>query len=109
MEGRGVKVTSQRLDVADRDATFAWADTVVADHGTVNLVVNNAGVAIGSTVEGLPIEDFEWLMNINFWGVVHGTDAFLPKLRDAGVGHLVNLSSVFGLISVPSQGAYNSS
>jgi cation diffusion facilitator CzcD-associated flavoprotein CzcO/NAD(P)-dependent dehydrogenase (short-subunit alcohol dehydrogenase family) len=109
VEGRGVKVTSQRLDVADRDATFAWADAVVADHGTVNLVVNNAGVAIGSTIEGLPIEDFEWLMNINFWGVVHGTHAFLPKLRDAGIGHVVNLSSVFGLISVPSQGAYNSS
>lgn len=105
----GVKVTSQRLDVADRDAVFAWADQVVAEHGTVNLVVNNAGVAIGSTIEGLAIEDFEWLMNINFWGVVHGTDAFLPKLRDAGVGHVVNLSSVFGLISVPSQGAYNSS
>lgn len=108
-DGTGVKVTSRRLDVADRGAVFAWADAVVADHGTVNLVVNNAGVAIGSTIEGLPIEDFQWLMNINFWGVVNGIDAFLPKLRDAGIGHLVNLSSVFGLISVPSQGAYNSS
>ena len=52
-------------------------------------------------------EDFEWLMNINFWGVVHGTKAFLPHLKAAGEGHIVNLSSVFGLISVPSQSAYN--
>ena len=53
-------------------------------------------------------DDFEWLMSINFWGVVHGTKAFLPHLKAAGEGHIVNLSSVFGLISVPSQSAYNS-
>ena len=52
-------------------------------------------------------DDFEWLMNINFWGVVHGTKAFLPHLKAAGEGHVVNLSSVFGLISIPSQSAYN--
>ncbi len=106
-EGRGVKVTSQRVDVADRDAVHAWADAVVDDHGKVNLIVNNAGVALGATVEGMSYEDFEWLMNINFWGVVHGTKAFLPHLKTAGEGHIVNLSSVFGLISVPSQSAYN--
>lgn len=106
-EGRGVKVTSRVLDVADRDAVFAWADEVVADHGRVHLVVNNAGVALGATVEGMSYDDFEWLMNINFWGVVHGTKAFLPHLKAAGEGHVVNLSSVFGLISVPSQSAYN--
>ncbi len=108
-EGAGVKVTSRRLDVADRDAVFAWADEVVADHGAVNLVFNNAGVAIATSIEGTSREDFEWLMDINFWGVVNGTQAFLPKLREAGVGHVVNLSSVFGLVSIPSQGAYNSS
>jgi NAD(P)-dependent dehydrogenase (short-subunit alcohol dehydrogenase family) len=102
-EGFGVKVTSQHLDVADRYAVFAWADHVVADHGRVNLIFNNAGVALGATVEG-----FEWLMNINFWGVVHGTKAFLPHLKAAGEGHIVNLSSVFGLISIPAQSAYNS-
>ncbi|MGH9085794.1 MAG: SDR family NAD(P)-dependent oxidoreductase [Acidimicrobiales bacterium] len=106
-EGAGVKVTSQRVDVADRDAVFAWADHVVRDHGKVNLVVNNAGVALGATVEGMSYEDLEWLMGINFWGVVHGTKAFLPHLRASGEGHVVNLSSVFGLISVPSQSAYN--
>ncbi len=106
-EGFGVKITSQHLDVADRDAVYAWADRVVADHGQVNLIINNAGVALGATVESMSYEDFEWLMNINFWGVVYGTKAFLPHLKQSGEGHIVNLSSVFGLISVPSQSAYN--
>ena len=106
-EGRGVKVTSARVDVADRAAVFAWADAVVAEHGKVNLIFNNAGVALSTTVETMQIEDFEWLMNINFWGVVHGTQAFLPHLKATGDGHIVNLSSVFGLASIPSQSAYN--
>ncbi|HET6772055.1 MAG TPA: SDR family NAD(P)-dependent oxidoreductase [Acidimicrobiales bacterium] len=106
-EGSGVKVTSQLLDVADRRAVHAWADRVVADHGTVNLVVNNAGVALVANVEDMSYDDLEWLMNINFWGVVHGTKAFLPHLKAAGEGHIVNVSSVFGLVSVPSQSAYN--
>lgn len=107
-EGKQVKVTSQRLDVADREAVFSWADQVITDHGRVNLIFNNAGVALGATVEKAKIEDFEWLMGINFWGVVHGTQAFLPHLRASGEGHVVNVSSIFGLISVPSQSAYNS-
>ena len=106
-EGSGVKVTSQKVDVADRAAVFAWADQVVADHGAVNLIFNNAGVALGATIEAMSYEDFEWLMGINFWGVVHGTKAFLPHLKAAGEGHIVNMSSVFGLISIPSQSAYN--
>jgi butyryl-CoA dehydrogenase len=106
-EGSAVKVTSQHLDVVDRDAVHAWAGRVVEDHGKVNLIFNNAGVALLATVEGMSYEDFEWLMNINFWGVVNGTKAFLPHLKAAGEGHIVNLSSVFGLISVPSQAAYN--
>jgi butyryl-CoA dehydrogenase len=106
-EGHGVKVTPQHLDVADRAAVFAWADRVAEDHGKVNLIFNNAGVALGATIEAMSYEDFEWLMNINFWGVVHGTKAFLPHLKASGEGHIVNLSSVFGLISVPSQAAYN--
>jgi butyryl-CoA dehydrogenase len=106
-EGSGVKVTSQRLDVADRDAMYAWADQVVDDHGQVNFIFNNAGVALAATIEAVAYEDFEWLMNINFWGVVYGTKAFLPHLKAAGEGHVVNLSSVFGLVSIPSQSAYN--
>ncbi len=106
-EGAGIKVTSQRLDVADRDAVFAWAEAVVADHGKVNLIFNNAGVALAATIEAMSYDDFAWLMNINFWGVVHGTQAFLPHLKRAGEGHIVNVSSVFGLVGIPSQSAYN--
>jgi NAD(P)-dependent dehydrogenase (short-subunit alcohol dehydrogenase family) len=109
-EGSAVKVTSKRVDVADRDAVHAWADEVVTDHGQVNLVFNNAGVAVAASIESVSYDDFEWLMSINFWGVVHGTKAFLPHLKAApGGGHVVNLSSVFGLISVPTQAVYNAS
>lgn len=100
-------VTTGRVDVADRAAVTAWADQVVADHGRVQLVVNNAGVALAATIEGMRYEDLQWLMGINFWGVVHGTKAFLPHLRASGGGHIVNLSSVFGLVPVPTQAAYN--
>ena len=103
----GTKVTAQRVDVASRQAVFDWAEQVVADHGSVNIIINNAGVAITGTVAELSIEDFEWLMGINFWGVLYGTKAFLPHLIDSGDGHVVNVSSVFGMIGVPSQGAYN--
>jgi short-subunit dehydrogenase len=104
----GVNVTSQRVDAANRDAVYGWADQVAKDHGKVNLIFNNAGVELASSVEGIKYEDFEWLMNINFWGVVYGTKAFLPYLKAAGEGHIVNVSSVFGLFSVPGQCAYNS-
>jgi len=105
--GAAAKITSQHVDVADRNAVYAWADQVVADHGRVNLIFNNAGVALAAGIEAMSYEDFEWLMSINFWGVVHGTKAFLPHLKAAGEGHVINMSSVFGLISVPGQAAYN--
>ncbi|HEY1119636.1 MAG TPA: SDR family NAD(P)-dependent oxidoreductase [Acidimicrobiales bacterium] len=107
VEGFGVKVTSARVDVADRDAVQVWADEVADAHGQVNLVFNNAGVALGATVQGVSYDDFHWLMDINFWGVVHGTKAFLPHLQASGDGHVVNISSVFGLLGIPSQSAYN--
>ena len=106
-EGTGVKVTSCQLDVADRDAVYAWADQVVEEHGKVNLIFNNAGVALGATVDESEYDDIEWLMDINFWGVVYGTKAFLRHLEASGEGHVVNLSSVFGLLSIPTQSAYN--
>jgi NAD(P)-dependent dehydrogenase (short-subunit alcohol dehydrogenase family) len=105
----GVKVTTQRLDVADREAVYAWADTVARDHGKVNLVFNNAGVALGAFIETVKPDDFEWIMGINFWGVVWGTQAFLPHLKRAGEGHIVNTSSLFGLLASPTQGTYNAS
>ncbi len=103
----GVQVRTARVDVAQREAVHGWADDVARELGAVHIVINNAGVALGATIEDTRYEDFEWLMNINFWGVVHGTKAFLPHLRAAGEGHIVNVSSVFGLIGVPTQGAYN--
>ena len=106
-ERAGINVTSDQLDVADRGSVHSWADRVAEAHGSVNLIFNNAGVALVADVADVSYEDFEWLMNINFWGVVHGTKAFLPHLKKSGEGHIVNMSSVFGLISVPSQSAYN--
>jgi short-subunit dehydrogenase len=106
-KAHGVNVTTKRLDVADRAAVHAWADEVVDQHGEVNIIVNNAGVGLGATVEDMSYEDLEWLMGINFWGVVHGTKAFLPHLKQTGDGHVVNISSVFGIIGVPTQSAYN--
>lgn len=108
-EAHGVRVHAAAVDVANRDAVHLWADDVVAHHGHVNGIVNNAGVTIRATVDEMEYDDFEWLMNINFWGVVHGTKAFLPHIRVAGEGSIVNISSVFGIIGVPTQSAYNAS
>lgn len=103
----GVKVTSKRVDVSKRDEVYAWADEVVRDHGKCNLVFNNAGVGYGATVEGCEYADAEWVVDINFWGVVYGTKAFLPHLRASGDGHVVNTSSLFGLLGFPGQSTYN--
>lgn len=103
----GVEVHTHEVDVSRRDEVYAWAELVARAMGGVNIVVNNAGVALSATVEDMSYEDFEWLMSINFWGVVYGTKAFLPHLRKAGEAHLVNMSSVFGLVGVPMQSAYN--
>ena len=103
----GVKVTSTRVDVAKKDEVYAWADEVVRDHGKCNLIFNNAGVAYGATVEGCDYDDAEWVVGINFWGVVYGTKAFLPHLRASGEGHVVNTSSLFGLVGFPGQSTYN--
>lgn len=98
------------LDVADKQAVFNYANQVTEHFGSVNLVINNAGVALGSgTLWQTEMEEFEWLMNINFYGVLYGTKAFLPKLEQAEWGHIVNISSIFGIIAVPEQSAYNAS
>ena len=104
-----VKVSSHLIDVADRVAVERFAADVVRIHGKVNLIFNNAGVSVSNTVERLSYDDFEWLMNINFWGVVHGTKAFLPYLRQADEAHIVNTSSIFGVVAFASQSAYNAS
>ena len=103
--GQG-SVTTHGLDVSDRAAVHAHADDVYQAHGAADLMINNAGVGQADKVHHLLYEDLEWVMNINFWGVVHGTKAFLPRFIEQGSGHIVNISSVFGLIGVPSQAAY---
>ena len=102
-----VRVTIKKLDVADQVAVKAWAEETVQDHGSVNMIFNNAGVALASTVEGASYEELEWIVNINFWGVVYGTKEFLPFIKQTGDGHIVNISSLFGLTAQPTQSAYN--
>jgi butyryl-CoA dehydrogenase len=104
----GIEVTTRKIDVSDGDDMVRWADETAERHGRVDLAVNNAGVALISDVESSSIDDIAWLMSINYWGVVYGTKAFLPHLAASGDGHIVNVSSVFGLVSVPGQSAYNS-
>lgn len=106
-EKAGATAKPYELDVADRAAVLAHADEVAAEFGGVNIVVNNAGVALGATVEEMTWEDYDWLMGINLGGVVSGTKAFLPHVIASGEGHIVNVSSVFGFIGVPTQSAYN--
>ncbi len=103
-----VKVTSAHVDVSDPDAVEAWSASIVEEFGHVNVIFNNAGVALAANVSAMSYDSFRWLMDINFWGVVHGTMAFLPHLKASGDGHVVNISSVFGLLGIPSQSAYNS-
>lgn len=105
----GASVTTSVLDVSNRAAVFQWAEQSRAAHGKVNLIFNNAGVALSSLAEATQPADFEWLMGINFWGVVNGTQAFMPHLRASGQGHVINISSVFGIIAMPTQSAYNAS
>ncbi|MDH2414760.1 SDR family NAD(P)-dependent oxidoreductase [Nocardioides sp. CER19] len=102
-----VQVKSDRLDVADRAAFRSYADEVLAHFGRVNVVVNNAGVALSGRVNDLEWDDIDWIIGIDFWGVVHGTKLFLPALIESGDAHIVNISSLFGLVSMPDQSFYN--
>lgn len=103
----GVQCTTHVVDVANRSAMEAFAADVIAQHGRADLLINNAGVTLVATAEGVDYDDFEWIMNVNFWGVVHGTKAFLPHLRRVEQAHIVNVSSLFGLMSMPLQSTYN--
>ena len=102
-------VRSDRLDVADRAAFEAYAASVAGEFGRINVVVNNAGVALAGDFVDLDMKDIDWIIGINFWGVVHGSKFFLPHLIESGDGHLVNISSLFGLVSMPGQSMYNAS
>lgn len=95
------------VDCGDRDAIEGWAEQVAGETSYLDAVFNNAGVAYGALFADSSEDSFQWLMAINFWGVVWSTRAFLPLLQSASVGHLVNVSSIFGMIGVASQSAYN--
>lgn len=103
----GAPVKSDRLDVTEREAFQVYADAVNEHYGIVNQIYNNAGIAFIGDVEDTQFKDFERVMDIDYWGVVNGTKLFLPHLIASGDGHVINVSSVFGLLSVPSQAAYN--
>lgn len=102
-----VPVQTRIIDVADKGAMQHWATDIANEYGHVDIMINNAGVATGAPVEETKYEDIEWLMGINFWGVVYGTMEFLPLLRKSRQGHLVNISSIFGMVGIPTQSAYN--
>ena len=107
LEVFGAEVKADRLNVAERQEVLAYADDVVAHFGTVHQVYNNAGIAYNGNVEDSDFKDMERIMDVDFWGVVNGTKAFLPHVIASGDGHIVNISSLFGLIAVPGQSAYN--
>ena len=100
------KVTAHNVDVSDRQAMAGFADDVTAQHGRVTHSINNAGVALGGRVSEVSLDEIEWLMGVNFWGVVHGTKSFLPHLEKEPSAHIVNISSLFGMIAPPGQAAY---
>jgi NADP-dependent 3-hydroxy acid dehydrogenase YdfG len=101
------EVRTEKIDVRDREAVQAWATSLREELGRVNVVVNNAGVALHGDFEEVGYDDFHWVMDIDFWGVVQGTKEFLPHLIESGDGHVVNISSLFGLMGMPGQTAYN--
>lgn len=105
--GERLRVRGYVLDVSSRDAVFAHAQDLKLDFGFAHVLVNNAGVAVFGTVANVSIEEFEWQLGINMWGVLFGTKAFLPMMLAQREGCIVNISSVFGLLGFPTQGAYS--
>lgn len=106
VRAKGKRASAHRVDVSKKDEMARLVDDVVAAHGAVHVVVNNAGVAVSQTIAEHELADFEWVVGVNFWGVVYGSKFFLPRLVAQGEGHIVNISSMFGLIGLPTQSAY---
>ena len=107
IEGRGTTVLADSFDVSDRSAFEDHAQRVFDAFGRADIVINNAGVSLAARVATMTYEDMEWVVDIDFWGVVHGTKAFLPHILERGDGAIVNVSSVYGLFGVPTQSGYN--
>ncbi len=100
------KASIHKVDVADRSQVENYAADVVKQHGRVDMIINNAGVALAQSIEDVTYKDFQWIFGINFWGVVYGSKAFLPYLKKQPEGHIVNISSVNGFITWPNNGPY---
>jgi NAD(P)-dependent dehydrogenase (short-subunit alcohol dehydrogenase family) len=109
LPGKGAAVSTHVLDVADEAGVRAFAEDVQSRHGRVTLLINNAGVALHGTFEEISLDDLRWLTGINFWGTVYGVKYFLPVLKRERRAHIVNLSSVFGIIAPAGQCAYSAS
>ncbi len=109
LSGKRASATTHVVDVADEAAVRAFAEDVVARHGRVTLLINNAGVALYGRFEEISLDDLRWLMGVNFWGTVYGVKYFLPILKQQPQAHIVNLSSVFGLVAPAGQSAYSAS
>lgn len=106
MIGDSVTVSTHRVDVSRQEDVLRFAEEAASHHGGVDLIFNNAGVSLGDFLETVPLEDFKWLMGIDFWGVVHGTMAFLPLLKKRPEGHIINISSINGILPNPNNGPY---
>ncbi len=104
-----LQVSTHVVNVADLEGMRTFVADVLAQHGRVTHLINNAGVSLFGTVEEVSIEDLQWLMNINFWGTVYGVKLFLPTLREQSSSHIINVSSVFGFIAPPGNAAYSAS
>jgi len=107
IEPHNIEITRHILDVSDRESIHQLRDEITAQHGHIDLLINNAGVALGGTFEGVSEEDFNWLFTINFHGVVWMTRAFFPLLKQSPDARIINLSSLFGIIAPPGQVAYS--
>ena len=103
----GRKVSVHVVDVSDRSRMESLPAEVLAEHGHVHVVVNNAGVSVSGKLADQSLDDFAWIVGINFWGVVYGCKLFLPHLLAEDEGHIVNISSLFGLVGIPTQVSYN--
>jgi len=107
--GGATQVTTHVLDVRDRSAVDGFAAEVESQHGGADAIINNAGIAVRETIEAMSYEDFASVIDVNLWGVVHGTKAFMPLLRKRPEGHIVNISSINGMVPFAKNGPYNAS
>lgn len=102
----GVRVHAEILDVSDRVTFYAYAERLIKNFGPIQIVINNAGVSLTADLIDVSYEDYEWIFGINFWGMVYGSKAFLPHLLEQEEAWITNISSILGIVAVPTQGSY---